>query len=727
MRAFAAVFLMLPLCPVASQAQAWQSYTNINPVRQLAAEGRLLWAATEGGVFSFSTADTTLKRVYTNVDGLPSTDVTCAAAGSHGRLYFGTAGSGLAVLDSSRTGFTVINSRDHNIISDSINAVLCHGDYVFLGSPGGLSFFDGQAWRSFSNRIYPMGPNVLSLAWRNDSLFVGCAGSDSSLSVSPLGGLTGPNYSLWRRYSNAGAGDPSVLCLTATDTAILAGTGRGLSRFSNGTWLELLNLGSQVRHICRNNDTMYLATSNGVREYFSGTLLNISAGLPSLDVKTLYITSDSAIWAGTADGLARWDGSSWRPFPQNCIPSNSVILAAAGPDGAIWLAHGGEFASRIRPDGAVVRFQHPVSGIPVASLSVDPSGRAWYGLSYWDGAGKSYVVRIGPDDSLEVISSPPLPPRLGIYDIFVDPLGYCYLAGHGNVATNYVVEFSPGDSVRWISDSTLPVQYLKPTSVAKDGSGNLWMGTYDFRFACYDMGRNAWHYFGQEDGLSTIQFWDIAIEPSGLMWLASRLGLNRCRFDPVGQRLEEVSVYQTANSSVLGDDVRSVALDRSGNRWIATDRGLSLFSWDGKWTGFTSSDAFANGSKLLCDDVRHVAVRPGDASGDDILMATPRGLSIYRHSFAAPGQEASAHVAPNPFRPARDRVLMFSNLPDRSTVSLHALDGRLLASWAGPAAPAHILYVSPASLPGGLPSGLYLCVVRSTSAKSQVIKLAVIR
>lgn len=707
-------------CP----GQAWTSYTNVNPARQVLAEGRVLWAATEGGVLSFSAADTTLLGVYTNVDGLPCTDVTCAARDGRGLLYFGTAGSGLAVLDSARTRFTRITSRDQNIISDSINAVLCQGDYVILGSPGGLSFFDGTNWRSFSSRMYPMGPNVLSLGWRDDSLFIG---SDGGLSVSPLAGLTGPNYLLWHRYSNTGIGDSAVHCLLAAEAEFMAGTGRGLSRLQDGTWTEVANLGRVVRSLTQLGDTIYLASSGGVWRWAGGPASEISSGLPSPDVRTLAITGDSAVWAGTADGLARWDGTAWKAFRQSCIPGNNVTRVAAGPDGSIWLAYGGGFACRIAPDGTIRSYSNPSPNIPVASLAVDPSGRAWYGLSYWDGAGKSYVVRIGPDDSLAVISSPPLPPRLGIYDIFVDPQGYCYLAGHGNVATNYVVEFSPGDSARWISDPALPVQYLKPTSVAKDGSGNLWMGTYDFRFACYDMVRDAWRYFGPEDGLSTIQFWDIAIEPSGLMWLASRLGLNRCRFDPAGQRLEDVAVFQSANSSILGDDVRSVALDRSGNRWIATDRGLSLLSWDGKWSGYTAEDAPASGSRLLSDDVRQVAVRPRDAWGDDILVATSHGLSVYRQSAPAAPAASQARVAPNPFRSGIDRMLQFSNLPDRSIVSLHTLDGRRLASWTGPAAPAHILRVDPSSIPGGLPSGLYLCLIRPLSGRAATLKLAVIR
>lgn len=720
------LFAILSLClwlQAPSRAQTWRSYTNVNPVSRILSEGGTLWAATEGGVFSYSTADTTLLRVYTNVDGLPSTDVRAAAIDQRHRLYFGTAASGLAVLDSARGRFTPINSRDHNIISDSINAVLCHGDYVFLGSPGGLSFFDGQGWHSFSYRVYPMGANVLSLAWRNDSLFIG---SDRGLSVAPLAGLTGPNYTLWSCYSNMGIGDSSVRAIAAADTSLLAGTGRGLSRLSGAGWSELANLGRQVRGLWLMRDTVFMATGNGAWRWAGGSAAEMSPGLPSLDVRALSSDSGSALWAGTAGGLARWDGAGWKPFRQDCLPSNNVNRAAAGPDGSIWLAHGGDFASRIGPDGSIAVHQNPFPGIPLTALAVDDSGHAWYGLAWGDASGRS-CFRISPEGEDTVFGLPLLPPMCGVYDIVREGGNRLYFAMRYHNVPNYVVKRWPDGSYQWINDPNPPGTYLKPMALAVDASGALWVGTLELGLFRYDFGTGGWANLRKEGGLSENNVTDLAVDPTNAVWASTDGGLNRCLYDPAGGLLKVEALYTSANSQMLGDNVRSVALDRSGNRWIATDRGLSVLSWDGRWTGFTAGDAFANGSMILCDDIKHVAARPRDASGDDILVATPRGLSVFSHVSRPGPSAASACVAPNPFRPGRDRVLFFSNLPDRAEVSLHALDGRLLASWPGPSAPSHALTVDASSIPGGLPSGLYLCRIRPLSGRSQVLKLAVIR
>lgn len=712
------------LCLINSFAagQAWQSYTNLNPIQETVAEGDLIWAATEGGVFAFSVSDTSPVYRFTNVDGLPSTDVRCLALDSRHRLYFGTAGSGLAVLDSSRSRFDWINSRDQNIISDSITTVLCQGNYVFLGSPGGISFYDGSTWHAFSHHQYPMGPEVLSLAWRNDSLFIG---TNHGLSAAPLSGLSGPNYMLWQRFPNTGIGDSSLLSLLATDTAIIAGTARGLSRLSGASWTEAFNLGRRVRSIKSHRDTLYLATSQGALKIFSGTVADISAGLPSPDLRSLTISNDSILWAGTAEGLARRHGGTWQPFRLNGIPSNRVTRAVAGTDGSIWLAHYVPFASRIRPQGSIVNYQSPVAGIPVSSLVADPAGNAWYGLSWWDGAGKSYLARIDQNDSLTLFSSPPLPQRVGLWDGFCGSDGNLYFAAYSHVATNYIVVLKPDGTLSELIVDPNQSSYMNPLSVARDEAGAVWIGSYSNSLARYDPASQSWRYFGTESGLSNTRIYDIAFGPSDFIWLASSDGLNRGRYDPGLQQLAEVKVYKSSDSPLLSNEVRALARDRSGNLWIATGRGLNLLSWDGQWTAFTTASP---GSKLLSDDVQYVSVRPRDESGDDILIATSRGLSIYHYDRAASGQEASVSVAPNPLRPGRDRALMFCHLPDEAAISLYTLEGRLLASWAGPRAPAHILTIDIArELGPRLSSGLYLCHIRSRSGRSQVIKLAVLR
>jgi len=706
--------------------QQWQSYTNLNPIRQILIDGQLLWAATEGGVFGFSAADTQTLYKFTNIDGLPSTNITCLARDSHGRLYFGTAGSGLAVLDSNRARFDLITSRDQNLISDSINAVLCHGNYVFLGSPGGISFFDGDRWRTFSNRIYPLGSNIRALALGRDTLWMG---HDNGVTAAPLYSILNPDPGPWVMWADIGSILNDVNYIYIADTTVYLCFNDGISRRIFGIWFRLPGSGPynvDVTGLAIRRDTFYLSTKAGFFKYTeAGGRIDISSGLPSLDVRALSVASDSTLWAGTADGLARWDGSSWHPYRLNCILSNRVNRAVAGADGSIWLAHYHPFASRIRPDGAIVTYQNPTPNIPVTSLATDGFGNAWYGMAWWDNSGKSYLIRISPDDSITVIASPPLPPRCGLWDAYLGDDGLLYFAAYSHVATNYIVVLSSnGNLADLIYDPGLS-SYMNPLSVARDQSGAVWIGSYSNNLARYYPASQSWRYFGTEAGLSSTRIYDIAIEPAGFIWLASAEGLNRCRYDESISAMSDVAVYRSANSPILGDEIRAVAIDRSGNKWIATNKGLNLLTWDNRWASYTAS---GQGSRLLSDDVQYVSVKPRDVTGDDILISTSKGLSVYHYYRDQAERMAAASVAPNPLRAGQDRTLLFCNLPNDAAISLYSIDGRLLASWAGPRAPAHMLTIDIAKdLGSKLSSGLYLCHIRPRSGQSQIIKLVVLR
>jgi streptogramin lyase len=441
------------------------------------------------------------------------------------------------------------------------------------------------------------------------------------------------------------------------------------------------------------------------------------------------MTSIDTVWAGTALGLARWASGSWQSYRFPCLPGSLVNKVAASPDGSIWLAHGSAFASRIMPDGAVKAYQHPASGIPVTALAVDQGGYAWYGLAYWtEPDGRSYIVRIDPDDNDSLFTSPTLPQRCGIYDAYNDSQNNLYFALRSHTSPNYIVEYSPRGTFNLIADPNPPGTYLKPMAVAKDSKGALWIGTFELGLFRYDLSGGTWSNYRTTDGLSSEQIVDIAIEPSDVIWLSTNGGLTRCLYDNSLKQLSDVVIFRTTTSQIVGDDIRAVAVDHAGNRWIATDCGLSLLSWDGRWQHFTSRDDAGNGSKLLDDDVRDVAVLPRDRTGDDILIATARGLSRYRWDRSSEPQAQTIFVAPNPFRPTSDKHLLFSNLPDRAKVRIYALDGRLLATLQGPPAPAHTLLVDPAaSFSSGLASGLYLCHVSSAAAKPQICKLVVLR
>src|SRR6185295_2313937 len=95
------------------------------------------------------------------------------------------------------------------------------------------------------------------------------------------------------------------------------------------------------------------------------------------------------------------------------------------------------------------------------------------------------------------------------------------------------------------------------------------------------------------------------------LWFLTQGGVSRLE----GERILSVEGFRS------GISVRSVAFDRGGSAWFATDQGGI------KWTG-ESLTQFNEGSGLASNNVQWVN---SIAGGSGIVFATTRGASVFRN------------------------------------------------------------------------------------------------
>jgi ligand-binding sensor domain-containing protein len=116
----------------------------------------------------------------------------------------------------------------------------------------------------------------------------------------------------------------------------------------------------------------------------------------------LYQDRQGVLWAGTAGGLARWDGRDWRTNTTVNGPSaNSVQAITDDAEGNLWVGTAGGGIGRLR-QGRLTWFVR-TNGLPgddVASLLVDKEGVLWAGTSgglarFHDGRWFSFTSKDG--------------------------------------------------------------------------------------------------------------------------------------------------------------------------------------------------------------------------------------------------------------------------------------------------------------------------------------------
>jgi len=122
----------------------------------------------------------------------------------------------------------------------------------------------------------------------------------------------------------------------------------------------------------------------------------------------------------------------------------------------------------------------------------------------------------------------------------------------------------------------------------------------------------------------------IAINSKGVMYIATNMGVNRCKNfsnwsifssdSEVPTRTAAGIGYKKVkgNSELLSNWVRSIYLDAEDSLWIATTRGLSFFNGDNKWENHTTSTGLSSNT-----------VNAVTGSGTAIYIGTSGGLDVF--------------------------------------------------------------------------------------------------
>jgi ligand-binding sensor domain-containing protein len=145
------------------------------------------------------------------------------------------------------------------------------------------------------------------------------------------------------------------------------------------------------------------------------------------------------------------------------------------------------------------------------------------------------------------------------------------------------------------SNSGLPNDGVSCLTI--DGSGNIWIGTYDWDtdngggLVKYD-GVNWTVYDTSNSSLPDIFVRCLVIDESGNKWIGTGDTYERWFF---GRELVKYdganwTVYDTSNSSLPDNDVYCLAVDNNGDIWIGTDGGLAKYNGT-NWTVYYNSNS----------------------------------------------------------------------------------------------------------------------------------------
>jgi ligand-binding sensor domain-containing protein len=350
-------------------------------------------------------------------------------------------------------------------------------------------------------------------------------------------------------------------------------------------------------------------------------------GMPHGYSGSIAQTADGYLWAGTQEGLARFDGAGFAVFDHRKtegVPTNVFTTLAVDAAGTLWagtydrgVVHvvGNEFQA--------VGWEPGPQEQQIRALAFDGNGDLWIGMR------DRGVVRLHAGVLAAALTTHDGLPSDDIRTFHVSRDGAVWIGTFKGL-----VQWKAGR----ITQGPNALGGMSIYSIAQDRNGELWCGT--------DKGLA--HVIGD-----TTEFVDPAKLPSpdvhavmfdrdGNLWIGTRVGVARMTPDGQIQRLPEPQVM-----------IRALLEDSEGNVWIASEKGLDRLR-DGDMIPIGSAEG-------LSDDAAR-GVRE-DATGT-VWVTTSVGLFMI-----PPGQTMATKIV-------GDRGAMYAIFPDsRGNVWFGSGDG----------------------------------------------------
>jgi diguanylate cyclase (GGDEF)-like protein len=336
-------------------------------------------------------------------------------------------------------------------------------------------------------------------------------------------------------------------------------------------------------------------------QQYSFRYYGVDDGLTNLAVKVLLQDRMGFLWAGTENGVFRYDGQRFQRYgPDEGLPHEVVLSLGEAPDGSVlagyrvglYRGRGGRFEKVSLPGGGGID--------SYSAIASDGQGRTFIGAE----RGLIVATIDGSRLELRLLATPRAAGGAAAHGVFVEGTALWYGCGTSlcRMTGEHVSVFSEADGLpagRWMS-------------IRRVGGGDLWVHD-QHRFARMRAGTD--RFDASDPGFpQTAGGAQMEVDSGGRLLIPTIEGLT----------INEGRHFRTiGNRENIRGPVYAVLQDREGSIWLGL-AGHGLARWRGyrEWEGFNSESGL--GSELI------YAILP--LGNGTVLAGTEDGLFIGRRA-----------------------------------------------------------------------------------------------
>jgi len=520
----------------------WQVFTNRNEVQDivLSKDKTTLWIATQGGLEQRDANTGTLNKFFTNLDGLPSNQITALVIADDGNLWLA---SDTELVRLNNNKFETVNKFKANIAA------------LISDNNGGLwiaTFGAGLIHKTTSLTTYNNLPsnNITSLLKNEDGLWIG---TDKGLAH-----FNNKNY----------LPNKKINTLLHNKDGLWVGTDSGLVHFNSNKLLmpnkKIISLASD------DNDELWLGTFNQGLIHMKSTSQSLTfnqdnSKLPNNIVNAL-ISLDNKLWIGTwGAGLVQLLDDKWLILTNKLgLPYTQISALASDNNGGVWAGNiNSQSITHIDNQGKLKVITHDNSKLSVnakvfAVLNQQGGDGVWVatseGLAFITANDQWFLTKYNNIFSLHHDQ------RDGLW---LGGLGLTHVSGHTSL-------FTPINMKQFAN--------TKISTIA----GKLWLGTVNSGIAEYNTQDETWRIFNTKNSpLPSNAITDLVTTANGGLWVSTEAhGLAYLNSQAKWQ------IFNSNNSDLPNDNVTSLLSDGNNGLWVGTLNGLAHLNANFKFTIF---------------------------------------------------------------------------------------------------------------------------------------------
>ena len=736
------LFLVLFFAALANifsqQTGVWQNYSSMYNVKDAVKTSEGIWAATEGGAFYFSYADSSFLQLY-KTDGLSSLQLTALEIDINGKIWFGTKEGYINIYNSSDGSMSrLLEIFNSDKSQKQINDFFIDGTYLLTAMDFGASLINTEKI-IFSESFLKFGSFPVETPV-NEIKKIGViyASLNTGVAVQKEGAINLSSPDSWNSYplpSENLRANTTVLF----NNEILAGTNAGILKLTDTGWEEFL-LNNEILDLEIINNKLYILQNNSLSSY-DGSSLNTIISPMNVSFNNINYIDENSFVIATSSGALNYENGTIEMFAPNGPAANSFYDLAVDNEGVVWVGTGKDFTGKgvysfngerwtIHNTGNTSEFLSNAFN----SVYVAPDNAKYFanwGRGFTSFADGNFTTYFGEGTGLTGI--PTDTNFVVITDIKADSKGDIWLLNHNSADLEPLSLFTAEGNFHHfkLGGNIRQREILANRTLAIDPYGTKWFnidpndpensGVFYFN----ENGTpdnpedDIWGNLRETDGLNSSIVNDIQVDNRGELWIATTSGLN-----VIPEPSQFGDRVNSPISSLNQQNATALSIDPLNRKWVGTGNGVFLMSPD-----LTSIiEHYTTKNSPVPGDI--ITSLTFDEKSGTIYIGTDFGMASLTTAAVKPATEfEEIFVYPNPFyiNSGGNNNATIDGLIKDSEIKILSINGNLIRTIISPGG--RIALWDGRDNDGDLVStGVYLLVAYDAEADNVTTsKIAVIR